>query len=81
MSNTIVTQAEQEQHHPFLPLTTVRMAHDEAYWLARELQGSEKLTWLEAESRAARMVRELEAYRDDWDTLAYKAGNPVGLPF
>ncbi len=81
MSTTIVTQQEQGQHHPFLPLTVERMCRDEVYWLAREIRHTEKLSQWQAEREAVQALAELREYQEDWDLMAYRAGNSAGLPF
>ncbi len=76
MAQGIVTR----EYH-FEPLKTVRMCRDEVAALRMELERTEKLSRFDAEVEALRMMHELEDYRNDWDALAYKAGNPTGLPF
>ncbi len=75
-------EAMQQAAYQYTPLTT-RRCHDERYWLMREIQGAEHISKIEAERMAVQLISSgtLAAYRDDWDAMAYKAGNPAGLPF
>ncbi len=77
MSTTIVTRA----HHEFTPLTTPRMCRDELKHLTLEIRRSEKVDRFTAQRQAIRMLSELDAYREEWDRLAYLKGNRAGLPF
>lgn len=79
MSTTIVTQEATAYHYE--PLTVSRMCRDEIAALRMELERTEKLSRFDAEREAIHLLHELEDYRDAWDVMAFKAGNPAGMPF